>query len=231
MTGAGKQAPRRLRADAARNRQALIDAAQRLYVSRGLSVTLDDIAAEAGVNVATAYRHFANKQELAQAYLQQQIDAAVEVAEDAAAAADAWEGLTGFLRRTTALIAANRALHDAFLSGPDTAWLDRLGERLDALLQGLIDRAQAAGSLRGDVQLGDLGVALQMLTTVTDIPAADQGALLDRYVALLLTGLRGSDPPLPGSAPTPANVRTATKVPSRRRGRLSGGNDGGGPPE
>jgi len=51
---------RRLRADAVRNRQALIDAAERLFTTRGLSVTLDDIAAEAGVNVATAYRHFAN---------------------------------------------------------------------------------------------------------------------------------------------------------------------------
>jgi hypothetical protein len=45
--------PRRLRADAVRNRQALIDAAQRLFAARGLSVTLDDITAEAGVNVST----------------------------------------------------------------------------------------------------------------------------------------------------------------------------------
>ena len=53
---AARSEPRRLRADAARNRQALIDAAQRLFAARGLSATLDDIAAEAGVNVATAYR-------------------------------------------------------------------------------------------------------------------------------------------------------------------------------
>ena len=80
--------PRRLRADAARNRQSLIDAAQRLFAARGLSVTLDDIAAEAGVNVATAYRHFANKHELAAAYIQQQIATAIAIADEAAAAAD-----------------------------------------------------------------------------------------------------------------------------------------------
>jgi AcrR family transcriptional regulator len=63
-----------MRADAARNRQALMDSAQRLFITRGLSVTLDDIAAEAGVNVATAYRNFANKGELVEAFLQQIAD-------------------------------------------------------------------------------------------------------------------------------------------------------------
>jgi AcrR family transcriptional regulator len=91
--------PRRLRADAARNRQALIDAAQRLLLARGLSVTLDDIAAEAGVNVATAYRHFANKHELIAAFLEQQVMGAATIAEEAAGADDPWQGLTGYLSR------------------------------------------------------------------------------------------------------------------------------------
>src|SRR3954467_1190217 len=102
--------PRRLRADAARNRQALMDAAYRLFTTRGLSVTLDDIAAEAGVNVATAYRHFANKHELAQAFLEQITQDAIAIAEQAAAAADPWQGLTDFFTRTLGLMVANRGL-------------------------------------------------------------------------------------------------------------------------
>ena len=62
--------PRRLRADAARNRQRLIDAAEEVFAARGLDATLDDIARHAGVNVATAYRHFDSKHELARAFLQ-----------------------------------------------------------------------------------------------------------------------------------------------------------------
>ncbi|HEY2240054.1 MAG TPA: TetR family transcriptional regulator, partial [Streptosporangiaceae bacterium] len=45
--------PRRLRADAARNRQRLIDAAAEVFAARGLDATLDEIARHAGVNVAT----------------------------------------------------------------------------------------------------------------------------------------------------------------------------------
>jgi len=80
--------PRRLRADAARNRQALIDAAQRLFSTRGLSVTLDDIAEEAGVNVATAYRNFRNKHELTGAFLEQRFEQVTRIAEEAAALDD-----------------------------------------------------------------------------------------------------------------------------------------------
>jgi AcrR family transcriptional regulator len=199
--------PRRLRADAARNRQALIDAAQRLFAARGLSVTLDDIAAEAGVNVATAYRHFANKHELAGAFLQQKIDQAVAIADEAAASADPWQGLTDFLGRTLDLMVANRGLHDVFTPGFADEWLDRVDERMEPVMRGLIERAQRAGAVRAEIEPGDLGVILQMLATVSDIPADDQDALLRRYLALVLAGLRPSEPLLPGTAPTPAQAR------------------------
>jgi len=64
------------RADAARNHQRLIDAAAEVFAARGLEATLDDIARHAGVNIATAYRHFANKHELAREFLRQCVDRA-----------------------------------------------------------------------------------------------------------------------------------------------------------
>jgi AcrR family transcriptional regulator len=208
MTAA--QEPRRLRADAARNRQALIDAAQRLFIARGLSVTLDDIAAEAGVNVATAYRHFANKHELTGAFLQQKIDESFAIAERAAAADDPWQGLTDFLGQTVDLMAANRGLHDVF-AGYAAEWLERLDERFEPLLRRLVERGHEAGALRADVEPGDLGVILHMIAAVSDIPADDQGALLRRYLDLILPGLRPSGVPLPGTAPTTAQAHAATR--------------------
>ncbi len=208
--------PRRLRADAARNRQALIDAAQRLFAARGLSVTLDDIAAEAGVNVATAYRHFANKHELAGAFLQQKINQAIEIAERAAAADDPWAGLTEFLNRTLELMVANRGLLDVFTPGNAGDWLERLDQRMEPILAGLIERGQRAGTVRDDIEPGDLGVILQMLATVSDIPADDQATLLERYLTLILGGLRDTGLPLPGVAPSPAQAREAMSPRKRR---------------
>lgn len=205
--------PRRLRADAARNRQALIDAAERLLALRGLSVTLDDIAAEAGVNVATAYRHFANKHELVEAFLQHKIDQVVAIAQHAAAVPDPRQGLAEFVARTLEMIVAARGLRDVFTPGFADEWLERLDERLDEPLHRLVERAKQAGVLRADIEPGDLGVILQMLATVSDIPADDRPALLRRYLELFQAALRPTADRLPGTAPTTAQAREMT-IPS-----------------
>lgn len=201
--------PRRLRADAARNRQALIDAGQRLFAQRGLSVTLDDIAAEAGVNVATAYRHFANKHELATAVVPQLIEQVVAIAQDAADAEDPAAGLTAFFDRTLDFMVASRGLHDIFTPGVAEEWLQRLDDRMQPLLSRLVARAQAAGALRKDVTPEDLAVILQMLKGVIDIPSEDPHTMLRRYLELALAGLRPGGSPLPGGPPSPAQTRAA----------------------
>lgn len=209
MTSTTVHEPRRLRADAARNRQALMDAALRLFAARGLSVTLDDIAEAAGVNVATAYRHFSNKHQLIDAYLLDIIDQATALAERAAKAEDPWEGLVEFLERTLDLMVAHRGLHDVLSPGHTSEWLDRLDERAEPLLQQVIRRGQRSGAIRKDLAASDLGVILQMLAVVTDIPAADDTRLRQRYVGLILAGLRPAGVKLPGRPPTPAQVRAS----------------------
>jgi len=58
------------RADAARNRLRILEAAERLFAARGIAgVTMDDIAAEAGVGKGTLYRRFGDKGGLAVALL------------------------------------------------------------------------------------------------------------------------------------------------------------------
>jgi AcrR family transcriptional regulator len=208
--------PRRLRADAARNRQALIDAALRLFAARGLSVTLDDIAAEAGVNVATAYRHFANKHELAAAYIQEQIDTAIAIAEQSAGRDDPWQGLTEFFRRTLDLMIDNRGLHDVLMPGMASEWFERMEERIRPALVELIRRGQKAGKVRRDVEQGDIGVIVTMLAAVSDIPAADPSTLVGRYLELVLAGLRPTDAKLPGSPPTTEELRAVHATPSAR---------------
>ena len=73
-----------LRKDAARNRERLLTAASELFAERGLAVTLNDIAHRAGVGVGTAYRRFANKDEVIDALFEQRLQDVIAVAEEVA---------------------------------------------------------------------------------------------------------------------------------------------------
>src|SRR5947209_17258288 len=88
-----------LRRDAARNRERLLAAASELFAERGLNVTLNDIAHHAGVGVGTAYRRFANKEEVIDALFEQRLESLAGVAHEALDDPDAWRGLVMFLER------------------------------------------------------------------------------------------------------------------------------------
>ena len=191
--------PRRLRADAARNRQRLIDAAAEVFAARGLDATLDDIARHAGVNVATAYRHFANKHELAREFLRQCVDRAVAVAEEAAAEPDPWLGLTQFLERSLEMIASNRALVDVLKREYGAEQFDELLQRTILPLDKLLARGQQAGVIRGDVGATDFPAIMEMLSAATGLGLP---GLPHRYIGLILAGLRPGQDPLPGQAPS-----------------------------
>src|SRR5689334_11065679 len=74
--------PRPQRKDAVRNRAALIQAAREIFARRGFEASMDDIAEHAGLGVGTAYRHFANKYELADAIFDDAVAAFVNAAEE-----------------------------------------------------------------------------------------------------------------------------------------------------
>ncbi len=62
--------PRKERADAARNRRLILDAAERLFRKHGVAnVSMDQVAAEAGVGKGTLFRRFGDKAGLAVALL------------------------------------------------------------------------------------------------------------------------------------------------------------------
>src|ERR1700710_1950173 len=91
---------RSLRRDAAENRERLLTAAAELFALRGLDATLNDIAHHAGVGVATAYRRFANKQEVIDALFEQGLVDVADEANQALAEPDPWIGLVTFLERS-----------------------------------------------------------------------------------------------------------------------------------
>src|SRR6478609_10263572 len=107
---------RPLRADAERNRRRILEAAAVVFAERGLDVSLDDIAAAAGVGVGTVYRRFPEKDALIDALFEDKIREVQAVAQAALEVEDPWEAFSGFMRGVCALQAADRGLKEVLLS-------------------------------------------------------------------------------------------------------------------
>jgi AcrR family transcriptional regulator len=211
--------PRRQRADAARNRQRLIDAAAEVFAARGLDATLDDIARHAGVNVATAYRHFANKHELAREFLWQCIDRAAVIAEEAAAEPDPWRGLTQFLERSLEMVASNRALVDVLTGVYEGEQFAELLKRTSPPLERMLARGREAGVVRADIAATDFPVILEMLSSITGFGVPGEPYLPHRYIGLVLAGLRPGQQPLPDQPPTEERLRRAAATVAATKAR------------
>jgi AcrR family transcriptional regulator len=114
-----------LRRDAEINRQRVLAAAKELFRERGTEVTLNDIAAHAGVGVATVYRRFANKEELIDALFDDIIEQAAALAVEAAADADAWHGLISSLEKVCEIQAFDRGLRQVMFASERKAHTDK----------------------------------------------------------------------------------------------------------
>jgi AcrR family transcriptional regulator len=182
---------RPLRRDAARNRERILAAAGEVFATRGLEVTLDDIAHHAGVGVGTVYRRFHDKEQLIDALFDDRMDAVVTAAEKALAVADPWLGLEGFFVDILELQAADRGLRElAFAGRHGRERVARARTLLEPLVQELVKRGQASGQLRGDVGADDMPIIQKMLAQVIDVAGAVSPDLWRRYLTIVLDGLR-----------------------------------------
>lgn len=101
--------PRRLRADAIRNRDAILTAAREVFAEHGVEASLEEIAARARVGIATLYRRFPSRQHLVGAAFVEKIAKYAQAAEDALAIADPWTGFTSFVQTICDLQAGDAA--------------------------------------------------------------------------------------------------------------------------
>jgi AcrR family transcriptional regulator len=186
-----------LRRDAERNRQRLLESARELFTTRGLHVTLDDVAEHAGVGVGTAYRRFADKDELIDALLEEQIDAMVALAERGLENPDPWDGLIEYIVGALELQVADRGLKEVlFAPGRGKKRVAGAKGRLGPAVSALAERARAAGVVRPDFATSDIPMIYLMLGTVVDFSREYEPELYRRYLAILLEGIRaGGQPP------------------------------------
>ncbi|HEY0188862.1 MAG TPA: helix-turn-helix domain-containing protein [Cellulomonas sp.] len=179
-----------MRADALRNRERLLAAAGELLASRGHEVTMEEIAAEAGVGLGTLYRNFASKQAMLIEIVRQRYRHLIELAERAEAMADPGDAfdavVTGFLE----LAEGDAAFQRAMLS-EDLEW-EGVAEQKEAFaapVSRIIAAGVAAGSLRADLTFTDVPMLVcGVMATMYFRPGV--GADWRRHLALALAGTR-----------------------------------------
>jgi AcrR family transcriptional regulator len=199
---------RRLRADAVRNREAVVSAAQEVFAETGLDAPLEEIARRAGVGIGTLYRRFPSREQLISAALIDKITAYADVAEQALAEPDPWAGFTGFVRRICAMQADDRGLADLLLiTLAPSEQLEAIRARANRSVIALIDQAKAAGRLRTDMVGEDLLLMLIGNNAIAVAAGCDAPPALPRFVALMLDAFQ----PHPGTSlprpPTTAEMR------------------------
>jgi AcrR family transcriptional regulator len=181
---------RPLRADARRNRAAILKAAKAVLAKCGPSAQMDDIARRAKVGVGTVYRHFPTKEALVQALMVERFEEIADHVEAGLQDPDPWNG---FVRSLWA--GAERGAHDRAISalfGENMAQLAAVKKstaRLNEAAAELIRRAQESGAMRPDVTVDDVPVfmcgVMQAMHQMDRDPEAWR-----RHLQLVIDGLR-----------------------------------------
>ena len=161
---------RPLRSDARRNRDAILLAARKLVAEHGTEAQIQDVARKAGVGVGTVYRHFPTKDALMGELMAQCIRENTRISREAAEIDDPWEAFAYIVRTGTEEMAADAARRNMWRIASDEAFVyaaDAKQEMREAAGV-VIDRARAAGVLREDFGIDDMGGLMCGLAAVVD---------------------------------------------------------------
>ncbi|KXK63027.1 TetR family transcriptional regulator [Micromonospora rosaria] len=178
-----------LRADARRNRDALIAKARELFAGGCFNLRFDDFAKLAGVGTGTLYRHFPTREALAEAVYREEITAMCDRARELRATLPADEALEAFLRGFVDHLYSHEGLARtlATLMATRSGALAEGGQALHQAVADLLADART-GTVRDDVGAGAVMVALHGICAAYDHPTHRADA--DGVVTLLLAGLR-----------------------------------------
>lgn len=182
---------RPLRADAERNRRRILEAAATVFAERGLDVSLDDIAAAAGVGVGTVYRRFPDKDALIDALFEDKIAEVEREMRGALEVEDPWDAFETFMRAVCRLQAEDRGLKEALLTrdrGRERVAMAR--ERIAPVAMQVLRRAQQAGAVRADLGAYDVPMMHFAVGYVAERTRGAAPGYWERLLTVLLDGLK-----------------------------------------
>jgi AcrR family transcriptional regulator len=194
------------RAEAARNNERILAAARAVFTDDP-QAPIAAVAERAGVGIGALYRRYRSKDELLQRLASDGLRQYLAVATTALAdAGEPWAVFSQFMQRCVEMSAGSLSLRHAggFTVTED---LRNLGMQAHHATQQLLERTKAAGVLRPEIEVGDLSLLFEQLQALRVGDEARTAGLRQRYLALILDGLRAvSAPSLPGPAPHWAEI-------------------------
>jgi AcrR family transcriptional regulator len=181
---------RRPRADATRNREQLLAVAGRLFAATGTEPSMRAIATEAGVGIATLYRHFPTRESLVDAVYQDQVSRLTTGARELLAQLGPPAALRRWMDLFGEWIATKNGMLDTLRAMVESGEIAHAHTRTELLaaIDGILDAGRASGELRADVAASDIAAALIGIFTVAS--GAEHEALAARLLDLLMDGLR-----------------------------------------
>ena len=181
---------RPMRADAQRNYDRIVEVACQAFSEHGVMTSLDDIAKRAGVGAGTLYRHFPNRDCLLAAALVESRKALDEVADELLARDDAGAALDDWLIELARHLSSYDGLPDSVAEAvsDSTSPLTAPCSVMKSETASLLERAQAAGAVRADVQPDDLFVFASSLAWAANKSGYTRDDLR-RVLALFTSGL------------------------------------------
>ena len=193
MASRTPRAARPLRADARRNRARILEAAEAVFAAKGTSASTEEVARRAGVGIGTVFRHFPTKEALLEAIVVGHLRRLAAEADALVAADDPGAALAEFFGRAMDRSSTKLAFVDALTAaGVDVRRQagSQVGRELHRALEALLARAQRAGAVRDDVDVGDLIALLGGASRAAEHAGWDRAAQA-RILAVVLDGLRG----------------------------------------
>ncbi|YBV97863.1 TetR/AcrR family transcriptional regulator [Phyllobacteriaceae bacterium JZ32] len=196
--GSGEDKPaapeKRLRADARRNRDKLLDVARTAFAEHGVDTSLEDIARRAGVGIGTLYRHFPTREHLVEVIYRREVEALCAAADDLARDYPPDIALAEWMQRFVDYIATKRGLASSLriLLTANCELFSDVSGMITQALRRLVEAAVADGSIRDDVESSDVLLALSGIYSAPDTP--DWRDRSRRLVSLLMDGLRWGAP-------------------------------------
>lgn len=182
--------PRKPRADAVRNRERVLEAARAVFNAGGPEASLEAVAKRAGVGIGTLYRHFPTREDLFEAVYRREVEQLSELAEHLRTAKDPVDALRRWLRSAVEFVATKKGMSAAlaltYQSSSELATFSM--DRLTKAIGSLLERAAAAGQMRGDVSPEDLLRAFFGMCYMHDQPGWQSSVL--RMLDVFVHGLR-----------------------------------------
>jgi len=191
--GAGsEQAPaaRKMRADAAENRERILQVAKQAFTEMGTGVSMDEIAKLAVVGPGTLYRHFPTRDALVEAVYRTELEKLTVAEREFSASLPPVEALRAWMLTFVDYMATKLIILPAInlmACGPEKVF-EQSGPLITTAIDALMLRAVESGELRGDVSGMDMLRALAGLWAVA--PTADWPVSARKMVEILLLGAR-----------------------------------------